>query len=100
METATLSSKGQLVVPKAIRDDAGVSAGSQFSVSYVDGEIRLRPLRPSAPTTLAQVAGCLAKAGRQRLSEAQLKASIGARLKVRNAPLSSRDRAVIEPSSR
>lgn len=30
METTTLSSKGQLVIPKAVRDDAQVSAGTLF----------------------------------------------------------------------
>jgi AbrB family looped-hinge helix DNA binding protein len=44
MDTVTLSSKGQLVIPKAVREHAQVVPGSQFSVHYVDGEIRLRPL--------------------------------------------------------
>jgi AbrB family looped-hinge helix DNA binding protein len=44
METVTLSSKGQFVIPKSIRLDAQLSAGSQLEVSWVDGEIRLRPL--------------------------------------------------------
>ena len=44
METVILSSKGQLVIPKGVRDDARIAAGSRLQVSYLDGEIRLRPL--------------------------------------------------------
>ena len=83
METTTLSSKGQLVIPKAIRDDANVSAGSLFEVRYVEGEIRLRAL-PSVPATaLEEVAGCLARPGHKRLNDAQTQAIIKARLKAR-----------------
>jgi len=79
METTTLSSTGQLVIPKAIREDAQVSAGSLFEVRYVEGEIRLRAL-PSVPATaLEEVAGCLARPGRKRLSNAQTQAIIKAR---------------------
>ena len=86
MATVTLSSKGQLVIPKAVREHARVEAGSRFSVRYVDGEIRLRPLARSSAVALDDVAGCLAKPGRGRLSEAQAQAIIKARLKVRHAP--------------
>ncbi len=86
METVTLSSKGQLVIPKAVRDNAHVAAGSQFEVRYVDGEIRLRPLPAQSTTRLDEVAGCLAKPGRKRLSEAAVQASIRAKLKAKHAP--------------
>jgi AbrB family looped-hinge helix DNA binding protein len=71
MDTVTLSSKGQLVIPKAVRDHAQVVPGSRFSVHYVDGEIRLRPL---------------ARPGRKRQSDAQTRTAIRTRLKARNAP--------------
>lgn len=86
MDTVTLSSKGQLVIPKAVRDHAQVVPGSRFSVHYVDGEIRLRPLVPASATTLDDVAGCLARPGRKRRSDAEAQAAIRARLKERNAP--------------
>lgn len=85
METVTLSSKGQLVIPKELRRSAQLQAGDQFAVSYVEGEIRLRPLPAPAVSSLDAVAGCLAKPGRKRLSEEQTQAAIKARLKVRNA---------------
>lgn len=81
METITLSSKGQLVIPKAVRQSAHLAPGDVLSVIYVDGEIRLKPLAPVAATSLDEVAGCLAKPGRKPLSEAQTQAAIKARLK-------------------
>lgn len=85
METVTLSSKGQLVIPKEVRRSAKLQAGDQFAVSYVEGEIRLRPLPAPVVTSLDAVAGCLARPGRKRLSEEQAQAAIKARLKARNA---------------
>ncbi len=81
METVTLSSKGQLVIPKADRQSAHLAPGDVLSVRYVDGEIRLRPVTVVAPTSLADVAGCLAKPGRRALGQAQTQAAIKARLK-------------------
>ena len=83
METSTLSSKGQLVIPKTIRDDAKVSAGSQFEVRYADGEIRLRAVSATRTTALEEVSGCLAKPGRKRLSDSQTHAIIKAKLKAK-----------------
>jgi len=86
METTTLSSKGQLVIPKAVRQSAQLAPGDVLSVRYVDGEIRLKPVAPVAATSLDEVAGCLAKPGRKRLSEAQTQAAIKARLMAQFKP--------------
>lgn len=86
MDTVTLSSKGQLVIPKAVRDRAQVAPGSRFSVSYEEGEIRLQPLPRSPAVTLDEVAGCLAQPGHKRLSDAQTQSIIKARLKAGHAP--------------
>lgn len=83
METITLSSKGQLVIPKAVRQSAHLAPGDVLSVRYVDGEIRLRPVTVVAPTSLAEVAGCLAQPGRKPLGQARTQAAIKARLKAR-----------------
>ena len=85
MDSVTLSSKGQLVIPKRLRDSAGLSPGSRLTVWFVHGEIRLRPLLSTPAVALEAVAGCLARPGRNRLSDAQAKALIKARLKARNA---------------
>lgn len=81
MENITLSSKGQLVIPKAVRQSANLAPGDVLSVCYVDGEIRLRPVTVVAPTSLDEVAGCLAQPGRKPLGQAQTQAAIKARLK-------------------
>ena len=86
MQTITLSSKGQLVIPKPVRESAHLSAGDVFSVRYVDGEIRLKPIVNSMPVLLADVAGCLGKAGRPTLTEAQTRSIIAARLKAKHTP--------------
>jgi len=88
METVTLSSKGQLVIPKQVRALAHVNTGDTFQVRYLDGEIRLRPLTHTQATTLDDVAGCLAeKSGKSSrpLSDAQVNAAIKARLKAEDA---------------
>lgn len=45
MIRTTLTSKGQLTIPKAVRQQLALREGDQFEVSVVDDEIRLRPLR-------------------------------------------------------
>lgn len=83
METITLSSKGQLVIPKAVRQSAHLAPGDMLSVRYVDGEIRLKPVAGVVPTSLAEVAGCLARPGYKPLSQAQTRAAIQARFKTK-----------------
>lgn len=41
METTTLTSKGQLVIPKAIRDALHLAPGTRFSVTLDQGRIVL-----------------------------------------------------------
>lgn len=86
VNTVTLSSKGQLVIPGKLRRSAGLQPGDRLAVSLVDGEIRLRPLLEPVASSLDEVAGCLAKPWRRRLSEDATQAAIRARLKARNAP--------------
>ena len=91
METVTLSSKGQLVIPSHVRASAHLHAGDTFEVRYLDGEIRLKPVAPGRATTLNEVAGCLSKLGkvtastRKSLSDAQVHAAIKTRLKAEDA---------------
>lgn len=91
METITLSSKGQLVIPSHVRATAHLQAGDTFEVRYLDGEIRLKPVAPASTATLDEVAGCLSKFGKltrcpsKPLSDAQVHAAIKARLKAEDA---------------
>jgi AbrB family looped-hinge helix DNA binding protein len=84
MDTATLSSKGQLVIPKHVRDLAHVCSGDAFHVQYVQGEIRLRPIMATPHTTLEDVAGCLASPVRKPLPGARIKTAIKERLKAQD----------------
>lgn len=85
METTTLSSKGQLVIPKQVRQLANVAAGDEFVVRYQHGEIHLRPVPRVTGTSVDDVAGCLAGASRKPPSEARVEAAIKARLKAEDA---------------
>lgn len=85
MNTTTLSVKGQIVIPKQMRQIAQLSSGDEFSISYINGEIRLRPLTTKKHIALDQVAGCLARPQQTVLSDAAIKATIKARLKLKHA---------------
>ena len=56
-----MSSKGQVIVPKAVRDARNWLPGAEFLVEEVEEGILLRPLRPFKPfkpTRLEDVIGC------------------------------------------
>lgn len=46
MATTTISSKFQLVIPKEIREKAGIKAGEHFEVIAYEGRIELIPIGP------------------------------------------------------
>ena len=62
-ETTKLSSKGQIVLPKTIREAKKWKAGTEFIVEDRPEGILLRPAPFFPRTTLDQVAGCLKYAG-------------------------------------
>jgi AbrB family looped-hinge helix DNA binding protein len=75
MDTTRLSSKGQLVLPKAIRDADNWSEGTEFLVERVPQGVLLRPV-PSLPATrLEDVIGCTGYRGRAR-SQAEMERAI------------------------
>lgn len=53
--TSVLAQKGQIVIPKAIRDELGLEAGDDFEVWVEGEEIVLRPLGRKANRGLAQL---------------------------------------------
>ncbi len=77
METVKLSSKGQIVIPKEVRETYRLATGMEFTVEFVGDEIRLKPLPIFPPSTVAQGAGLLAKSRRKRLSERETDLAIG-----------------------
>jgi AbrB family looped-hinge helix DNA binding protein len=62
-DTTRLSSKGQVIIPKALRDAHHWEAGQELIAIDAGDGILLKPKRPFEPTTLDQVAGCLSYQG-------------------------------------
>lgn len=59
MNTTKLSTKGQVILPKAIRDAHDWNPGTEFQVEQVPEGILLRPLRPFPASRFEDVSGCL-----------------------------------------
>ena len=69
METTRLSSKGQIIIPKALRDAYHWESGLEFVVIDTGQGVLLKPYHPFAPTTLEDVAGSLIYDGPPRTVE-------------------------------
>ena len=66
METTRLSSKGQVIIPKSIRDSRHWDTGLELQVIETEKGLLLTPKAPFAPSALSQVAGCLNYTGRAK----------------------------------
>jgi AbrB family looped-hinge helix DNA binding protein len=66
METTRLSTKGQIVLPKNIRDSHAWEAGTTFTVEETSEGILLRPAESIPETDLDMVAGCLRYKGKAK----------------------------------
>lgn len=84
METVKLSTKGQIVIPKAMRDDLHLPPGTEFVISTTATGLTLTPTSLFPKVTVREVRGFLAKRGRRLPEDADIKASIKARLKSRD----------------
>jgi len=63
METTRLSSKGQVVLPKSVREEHGWAPGTEFVVESTADGVRLRAKVPFPRTELGQVFGSVSYAG-------------------------------------
>ena len=59
METTKLSSKGQIILPKSIRDARQWKPGTEFAVETVKEGVLLRPVKPFPVTKIEDLAGSL-----------------------------------------
>jgi len=84
MQTVKLSSKGQIVIPKAIRQAQRLAAGTEFFISFIEGEIRLAPAPAFPKTRVEDGLGLLARKGRRRLGDEDTRRAIGRMLKERD----------------
>ena len=75
MESTRLSIKGQIVIPKAIRESFGWKPGLEFLVEKVGDGIILHPVNSFKRTSVAEVLGCTGYNG-PRKSLADMKAAI------------------------
>ena len=66
METTKLSSKGQITLPKSVRNAHNWPPGTEFMVEAVGGGVLLQPLKPFKPTTLQDVIGSTGYTGKAK----------------------------------
>jgi AbrB family looped-hinge helix DNA binding protein len=64
MAKTRLSSKGQVIIPKAVRDRQGWRPGVGLEVEDRGDVVVLRRPKPFPPTTIEQAYGCLEYHGR------------------------------------
>jgi AbrB family looped-hinge helix DNA binding protein len=81
--TITVSTKGQVVLPKEIRDVKNWRAGQKLVVEATPDGVVLRPEKPE-PSRLEEVFGSLSHHGK-RLSDAEIERRLSAAAKRRYA---------------
>ena len=81
METVKLSSKGQIVIPKEIREAHQLIPGTQFYIFFVGEEIRLVPTPVYPRIRVEQGLGILHKKSRKPMAESEVSRKIGGMLK-------------------
>lgn len=76
---ATITSKGQVTVPKPIRDSLHLRPGDKLNFLFDEGELRVTPVKssvtalkgmlpkPATPVTLAQMDEAIARASRREV---------------------------------
>jgi len=84
MEKIKLSSKGQLVLPKPLRDTFGWRQGMQFSVEPSEDGVLLRPLQCFKTTRLRDVVGSARYTGKA-VSTTDMKEAIRKGMRSRRA---------------
>ncbi|MCF6291684.1 MAG: AbrB/MazE/SpoVT family DNA-binding domain-containing protein [Desulfobacterales bacterium] len=66
MPTTILSSKGQVIIPKSIREEHHWEPGQRLEVIKSGEGVQLKPVEPFSKTTLADVAACLQYKGKAK----------------------------------
>jgi AbrB family looped-hinge helix DNA binding protein len=82
METTRLSSKGQVILPKSIREARHWRAGTEFLVESTEEGVLLRPMKSLRPSRLDEVAGRL-RTPRAAATIAEMEAGIDAEIAAR-----------------
>jgi AbrB family looped-hinge helix DNA binding protein len=66
---ARVSSKGQLVLPKEIRESRGLGPGSELEIEEVPGGILLKVVRGPEPASVDDLLGCTGYRGPRKTLE-------------------------------
>jgi AbrB family looped-hinge helix DNA binding protein len=66
MKTTRISSKGQVVLPKSLRESQNWESGTELAVEAIDGGVSLKARQPFPETKLAEVFGCLKYNGKAK----------------------------------
>ncbi len=82
--TTTVSTKGQIILPKAIRRALSWEAGKKLIVEHASEGVLLKPLPVFARTRTDDVFGCLAFGGPAK-TVAEMRAGVLAEAKRRHA---------------
>ncbi len=82
MNRTKLSSKGQVVLPKEIREAHHWRTGTQFMIEELRDGVLLREFMAVKPTRLKEVIGCLRYRGKPK-TLAQMDEAITAEVKAR-----------------
>ena len=77
METTRLSSKGQVIVPKSVREAHGWQAGQEFVLEDLGTSIILHPVSTFPPTCIEDLIGCTGYQGQKHTLE-EMEAAIAA----------------------
>jgi AbrB family looped-hinge helix DNA binding protein len=90
METVKVSSKGRIVIPKALREAGHIQAGTELIFSAIADGLVLTPAQRIKPTKVADGLGMLAKPHPKKPSDAEVKRRIGTMLKIRDEATKTR----------
>ncbi len=82
--TTTVSTKGQVILPAAIRNRRRWTAGTRLSVEETPEGVLLKPANPFPRTTDDQVFGCLKYSGQPKSLD-EMQAGIAAEARRRHA---------------
>jgi AbrB family looped-hinge helix DNA binding protein len=83
VQRTRLSSKGQIILPKGIRDERAWAPGTEFTVEATENGVLLRPVGLFPPTKIDDVAGCLRSTSKS-VSPAQVQLAIDKQVKRRH----------------
>lgn len=83
MPTTRLSTKGQVILPKAVRDAHAWAPGTEFAVEETPDGVLLRAVGRATPSRLEEVIGCLKWSGKAK-TVGQMKRAVHAETRRRS----------------